>query len=498
LEENSSQDLEDNGELHSCSRKFLEQDLVACVANNVAENLQTIKVVAFDYHLCDFIEAILAIFVARNKPLKRLVWDSCNCLFEKSSFHGSGLTQFDELTKVCKLCEEFHLDHSHLQDDLHGGDRDSPFILSVLSEVTSLQVVSLSNTFADFNDDLVQILQANQSMKEFVLYNAFSGETKAALTPIVKAMREHPTLQKVTFLQSSLDSSLYKWAITTILENPNIIGLCTDGFYYQNAKWLCRFLATNDQLTEVNLSHPGFEYMYDRARSPWGTMRLIRGLRQNQNLTSITIVGLPIGARESQALRTLIETTDTVTKLVCGDALMMPDCFATIVGGLLSNTSIHKFSIQALDLDIIGVHTVAEELTSNATLRSLSLSTRRRHYSLRSRSAPRINVEPTQTAALIAAGLRQNTTLTHLSLPASLHVDDCVTHFVRILESDPGNNTTLERLAILAQNSLPSSPNPILYHVKSMWATETLAIAIIDCTRATTRVVGSHLGCETH
>ena len=337
-----------------------------------------------------------------------------------------------------------------------GRNLDSPFILSALSEVKSLKVVSLCHTFSDVNDDLAQILQANTSMKEIVLYNAFSGETKAALNPIVDAMKKHPTLQKFTFLQSSLDSSLYKWAIASILENPNIIGLCTDGYYCQNATWLGRFLATNDQLTEVNLSHPGFEYMYDRASSPGATLSLIRGLCQNQKLTSITIVGIPIAERASLALRTLIETTDTVKKLVCGNSIMMPDCFATIVGGLLSNTSIEKFSIQALDLDAVCVHTVAEVLTTNATLQSLSLSTHRRHYSLRNRSAPRINIEPSQIAALIAAGLRQNTTLKQLSLPTNLHGNDCVTHFVQILDSDhPGNNTTLERLRFWPKTPCP-------------------------------------------
>lgn len=462
FEDNGWHDLEDNGgldigqgELQICSRKLLEQDLVACVANSVTESLQTIKFVAFNYHLYHCMKAVLATFVKRNKPLKRLTWDSCNCLSERLNFDAHGLIEFTELTKVCKLCEEFHLEHNQLQADLNGDNLESHFILSVLAEVTSLKVISISNTCANFDNDLVQILQANKSMKEFVLYNAVSGQTKTALTPIVDAMRKHPTLQKFTFLQSSLDSSLYKWAIATILENPNIIGLCTDGYYYQNATWLGRFLATNHQLTEVNLSHPGFEYMYDRARSPGGTMSLIKGLRQNQRITSITIVGLPIGARESRALRTLIEATDTVTKLVCGDSILMPDCFATIVGGLLSNTSIQKFSIQALDLDAIGVQTVAEVLTSNATLQSLSLSTHRRHYSLRNRSAPRINVEPSQIAAVIAAGLRQNTTLKHLSLPANLQADDCVTHFVHILESDPRNNATLERLTFWPKTPCP-------------------------------------------
>ena len=122
------QDLDDNGvllfggkgDLQSCSRNFLQQDLVACVANNVTEYLQTIKVVAFDHHLCDFIEALLAIFVERNKPLKRLVWDSCNFLFYKTHFDGRRRTDVGELTKVCKLCEEFHFEYSYLQGDLNG------------------------------------------------------------------------------------------------------------------------------------------------------------------------------------------------------------------------------------------------------------------------------------------------------------------------------------------------------------------------------------------
>ena len=441
---------DDAVELGKQSKQFLENQLVACLKKN-ADKIQNVKYVTIDDRLPDFINVTIAIFIEKKKPLKKLVFDSCG------SQRDDGPSIFDAtlLRQVCELCEEFHIDY---EDHELSNPHDLPLFLSVLGQVNLLKVVSFSYTFCDDTTQLVHMLESNTLLTELILYNAFSGITKSALNPLVDAMKKHPSLKKFTLLHSKLHSSIYKWAVTTILDNKNIVGFCTDGYYSRNATWLGRFLGANDQVTEVNLSHPSFEDDYDRVSSRGAALSLIQGLSRNTTLKSVKLVGIPMEAEVVQAMRTLIEMNETFEKLACGTTVMRPSCFSVIIGGMLSNTTIKKLSIQARYLDPVGAQTVADILASNVTLESLSIGTHRCRYPLRSRARTSMEVDPadpSQAVALLVAGLRQNTTLKYLTLPASMYNSSCVEHFCGILQTE---NQTLERLTFWPNRFWPKVP----------------------------------------
>jgi hypothetical protein len=435
-------------ELSEASKHLLENRLVPCLKKHIVSCKGGILQFAFiDDRLPDFINMVSNCFVEQEVRLKKVVFESCGSN-QATAEEGNTVSIFDEnaLRQLCSLSDEVHLDY---EDRELNDPQDLSSFLSVLSQVTSLKVIGLSYTFCDDISSLVKILEANKaSLQEFVLYNAFSGVTKSALRPLVESMTKHATLKKFTLLHSRLNSSIYRWAITSIVEgNKSIIGLCTDGNYSQNATWLGRFLGSNEQLTEVNLSHPNFEDDgHARASSPGATLSLVQGIGRNTVLRSVKLVGIALSEPETaQAVRTLIETNETIEKFACGNNFLSSTNFALIIGGTLSNATMRKLSIQSVDLDPVGAQTVFDVLSHNTTLHSLSLGAHRRRYSFRARrNAPVQQVDPSlQVATLIAGGLQLNTSLQYLSIPTNLNNSECMDYFTQVLEND---NMTLERL----------------------------------------------------
>lgn len=423
-------------ELEEISKELLTKRLIPCL-EKYAKQIDTIKFVLVDDRLPFFINSINAAFVRRARPLKKLIFDSCGSQQQEDE---SSIFDPKILRQVCQLASEFHVDY---EDRELSNPHDLPLFVSVLSQVNSLRVVGFSCTFCEDMMSLVNVLESNSSLKEIVLYNAFSQLTKSALSPLVDALKAHLSLQKFSLLHSKLHSSIYKWAVSSILQNPNIIGFCTDGYYSQNATWLGRLLGTNDRVTEINLSHPQFEDDYDRATTPGAALGLIQGISRNNTLKSVKLVGIPINGEAAAALRSMIENNQTLEVLSCGNNIMMPENLSLVVGGLFANTTMKKLSIQSLDLDPLGAQTVADLLASNITLEALTLSANRRRYSLRRRNRRSPEVDPCQMAKTIANGLKHNSTLKLLSLPSTMHQESCVEHFSRVLESE---NTTLEHL----------------------------------------------------
>ena len=438
---------------------LLEDKLVLCLRSNASDTLQNIKFVSIDDRLPTFINAMLGVFIERNKPLKKLIFE--NCVSQKDST-GSSMDAAI-LKQALELCEEFHLDH---EDQDPGASQEVSFCLSILSQLTSLKAIMLSYTFCDNVPHLASIVKSNASLKELVLFNAFSilplSVQRSRLAPLVRAMRQHPCLQKFTLLQSDFDAPLYKWAVLNALENPNIIGLCTDGYYSQNATWLGRFLATNSQLKEVNLPPPGFEYEYDRFNTRSATLGLIQGLARNSTLTSIRLFGIALEEETSLALRALLESTETVIKLSCGNGNTSPTCLSIVIGGLVANTSIQKFSIETADLDLVGAQMIADVLANNITLQFLSICCCRRRYHLRSRPRGFDEVDRLRVTSLLADGLRQNQTLKHLELPTNYHSLEFLAPLLRILETK--QNLTLERLTFWPK--VPCSVPELQYWVR--------------------------------
>ncbi|KAI2497069.1 hypothetical protein MHU86_17439 [Fragilaria crotonensis] len=461
------------------SESMLEENLVLCLRSNVSDTLQKVKFASIDDRLPNFINAMLAVFTERNKPLKKLIFE--NCVSQQEST-GSKLDAAI-LKQALELCEEFHLDH---EDQDPGASDEVSFCLSTLSQITSLKAIMFSYTFCDNIAYLASIVTSNASLKELVLFNAFSvvppSVQRSRLKPLLCAMRQHQCLQKFTLLQSDFDAPLYKWAVLDVLENPNVIGLCTDGYYSQNATWLGRFLASNSQLKEVNLPPPGFEYEYDRFNTRSSTLSLIQGLARNSTLTSINLFGIALVEETSLALRALIESTDTLIKLSCGNGNMNPSCLSTVMGGLFSNTSVQKFSIEAAELDLVGAHTIAEVLANNVTLQFLSICCRRRRYHLRSRPRVFDEVDRLRVTSLLADGLKENQTLKHLELPTNYHTSECLVPLLRILETK--QNSTLERLTFWPKE--PCSVPELQYWIrlnrcegrKLIRASDTLPLAV--------------------
>jgi hypothetical protein len=263
-------------------------------------------------------------------------------------------------------------------------------------------------------------------------------------------MKEHPTLQKVTFIQSDLSSSVYRWFVTTLVEeNPRIIGLCTDGYYDHNATWLGRFLATNDQLTEVNLSHPMLEdgsYIF-RDGSYASALSLINGLGRNSTLKSIKIIGHLINERAANAIRTLLETSPILEKLECGSGTLGACLMEIILAGMQQNTVVKHLGIQSAELSLRGAEIVQDILHQNTTLEKLFLRVYRRQYNLRRRPHRQVREDQSTTspqlAQIIARGLETNQFLKVLCLPNSFRETACLEHFCH-----PQVLSHLERLQI--------------------------------------------------
>ena len=439
-------DNEDNTETNVgqrlvCPLNLLEDQLVLWLRSSASDTLQEITFDTIDDRLPNFINTMLRAFTERNKPIKKLILE--NCVSQRDQT-GSKLDA-SVLRQALGLCEEFHLDHE-VQEP--GAEQEVSFCLSILSQITSLKVIVLSHTFCENMPHLINILKSNSSLKEFVLCNAFSKfpkrVQKSRLKPLFHALRHHPSLQKFTLLQSDFDAPVYKWAIREVLENQNIIGLLTDGYYSHNATWLGRFLATNSQLREVNLPHPGFEFEYDRFSTRSAAFSLIQGLARNSFLTSIQLFGIALHEETALALRALIESTEMVTKISCGNGETSPACLSIIVGGLAANTSIQNFSIEAADLDLAGAQTVADVLTHNIALQYLSICCRSRHYFLRNRQEGPDSIDRLQVAIVLADGLRRNRTLKHLELPINENTPERLAPILSVLKAK--QNLTLERL----------------------------------------------------
>jgi len=225
-------------ELQDSTKHLLQNRLIPCLKSH--GDIRTLHFVFINDGLPDFINMIGACFVEKNQPLKKIIFESCGLLVDRVSESNPDDASnffFDAtiLRQLCLLSEEFHVDYESFMTK----PLDNALLLSVLSQVDSLRTISLSFTLCTDASLIVNILTSSNSkssLQELVLYNAFSGITKAALQPLVDAMTQHETLKKFTFLRSRMTSRIYRWAITTILEgNKNIIGLCTDGNYAENA-----------------------------------------------------------------------------------------------------------------------------------------------------------------------------------------------------------------------------------------------------------------------
>ncbi|KAI2497063.1 hypothetical protein MHU86_17433 [Fragilaria crotonensis] len=356
-------------------------------------------------------------------------------------------------------------------------------------EITSLKAIVLRYTFCDNIAHLASIVTSNASLKELVLINAFSivppSAQRSRLKPLLHAMKQHQCLQKFTLLQSDFDAPLYKWAVRDVLENPNIIGLRTDGYYGQNATWLGRFLANNNQLKEVNLSDPDFGYdEYKRSSRTSETLALLQGLARNSTLTSINLFGIDLEEETSQALRQLIESTEILIELSCGDeGYTDSNCSSKVTGGLVANTSIQNFSIGTRYLDLDGAHAISDVLVNNVTLQFLSICcSGHRYATLRARPRGYDEIgQNLRVTSLLADGLRQNQTLKHLELPTHHNHLECLEPFLRILETK--ENLTLERLTFWPKE--PCSVPELQYWIrlnregrKLVRASDTLPLAV--------------------
>jgi hypothetical protein len=421
--------LEFLNELRKCLLKGL-----TCVENLYFSHI--------DDRLPQFINMVMEIAVKNQLRLKKFVLDSCG-----SETPGKILVQEKLLRELMLMVDEFHVDCEE-SDSVSANELN--LYARILTRTSTLKVISMSNTFFPATTALADMLTSNQKLEEFELYNAFSCITKSALVPLIDAIKSHPNLRKLTFLQSKLNSALYKAAITTILdENKNLTGLCTDGYYSQNASWLGRMMASNKQLTEVNLSHPNFEDDYDRIYSHGGTLSLLGGITRSPSLVSIKLLGIPMNEEAALLMRELIITTKNLQKVSCGDASMMPHCFSCIIGGLLTNECIEKFTIQSLDLDKAGAQAMKDVLQQNSSLKVLCIGAERRRYSLRS-GRFRQQQDPLELASLMAGGLESNSALKHLTIPREMKQDDCLNQFSRVLRD---GNCTLERLLFWPKES---------------------------------------------